>query len=95
MRDLNEGRIFYLLVWVFLRDVRFFKPVVTQKVPNVAKDDQDALDRIKSVVGKIGDFEKAGFNRTASAKPKEKPEEIFGMLPKSRSDQYDMYEIIN
>jgi acetyl-CoA carboxylase carboxyltransferase component len=60
-----------------------------------AKDDKDALDRIKSVMGKIGEFEKAGFNRTEPAKPSLDVEEIFGVLPKKRSDQYDMYEIIN
>lgn len=59
-----------------------------------AKDDKDALDRIKSVVGKIGDYEKAGFNRTKAEKPAEKEEDIYGILPKSRSDQYDMMEII-
>ncbi|NMH28955.1 acyl-CoA carboxylase subunit beta [Flavobacterium silvaticum] len=59
-----------------------------------AKDDKDALDRIKSIVGKIGDYEKAGFNRIQSAKPKEKPEDIYGIMPKSRSEQYDMMEII-
>lgn len=59
-----------------------------------AKDDKDALDRIKSVVGKIGDYEKAGFNREKSQKPAENAEDIYGILPKSRSDQYDMMEII-
>lgn len=59
-----------------------------------ANDDTDALDKIKSIVDKIGAFDKAGFNRTESIKPKENPEDIFGILPKSRTDQYDMYEII-
>ena len=59
-----------------------------------AKDDKDALDKIKNIVSKIGDFEKAGFNRIAPSLPKENPEEIFGILPKSRTDQYDMNEII-
>ncbi len=59
-----------------------------------AKDDKDALDRIKSVVGKIGDYDKAGFNRIKAEKPAEKEEDIYGILPKSRSDQYDMVEII-
>ena len=59
-----------------------------------AKDDNDALDTIKNIVGKIGDFEKAGFNRVESSSPKENPEELFGILPKSRADQYDMQEII-
>ncbi|QNK78385.1 acyl-CoA carboxylase subunit beta [Winogradskyella sp. PAMC22761] len=59
-----------------------------------AKDDKDALDKIKSIVDKIGDFDKAGYNRAESKKPIENPEDIFGILPKSRADQYDMKEII-
>ncbi len=59
-----------------------------------AKDDKDALDTIKNIMSKIGDFEKAGFNRSTPAKPKENPEEIYGILPKARNEQYDMMEII-
>ncbi|MCF1421870.1 acyl-CoA carboxylase subunit beta [Mangrovimonas futianensis] len=59
-----------------------------------AKDDKDALDTIKNIVDKIGDFDKAGFNRKDAIKPKENPSDIYGILPKSRADQYDMYEII-
>ena len=59
-----------------------------------AKDDKDALDKIKNIVDKIGDFDKAGYNRTESKKPKENPDDIYGILPKSRADQYDMKEII-
>ncbi len=59
-----------------------------------AKDDKDALDRIKSIVGKIGDYDKAGFNREKPQKPALAEEDIFGILPKSRAEQYDMMEII-
>jgi 3-methylcrotonyl-CoA carboxylase beta subunit len=59
-----------------------------------AKDDKDALDRIKSVVGKIGDYDKAGFNRVKAEKPALEPKDIYGILPKSRAYQYDMIEII-
>ncbi|WP_396194199.1 acyl-CoA carboxylase subunit beta [Flavobacterium sp.] len=59
-----------------------------------AKDDKDALDRIKSIVGKIGDYEKAGFNREKPQKPASDEKEIYGILPKSRAEQYDMMEII-
>ena len=59
-----------------------------------AKDDKDALDRIKRIVGKIGDFDKAGFNREKAAKPALDEKEIYGILPKSRTEQYDMLEII-
>lgn len=59
-----------------------------------AKDDKDALDTIKNIVGKIGDFEKAGYNREKPAKPALDENEIYGILPKARSEQYDMMEII-
>lgn len=59
-----------------------------------AKDDKDALDTIKNIMDKIGDYDKAGFNRAKAIKPKENPEDIYGILPKSRAEQYDMYEII-
>lgn len=59
-----------------------------------AKDDKDALDTIKRTMGRIGDFDKAGYNRTEPKHPKLNPEEIFGILPESRAEQYDMMEII-
>jgi len=59
-----------------------------------AKDDKDALDRIKSVFDKIGDYEKAGFNRSTAKNPKKDQNEIYGLLPEKRSDQYDMMPII-
>ena len=59
-----------------------------------AKDDKDALDRIKNIMKSIGDFEKAGFDRTESFPPKENPANIFGIMPAVRSEQYDTFEII-
>lgn len=59
-----------------------------------SKNDKEALDTIKNIFSKIGDYEKAGFNREKSLKPKNDPKEIYGILPKSRADQYDMHEII-
>lgn len=59
-----------------------------------AKDDKDALDRVKRTMSKIGDYQKAGFNRIAPQKPLKNAEEIYGILPKSRSEQFDMKEII-
>jgi len=60
-----------------------------------AKDDKDALDTIKNIMSKIGDFDKAGFNRIKPVKPKENPEDIYGILPKARNEQYDMRQIID
>ena len=59
-----------------------------------AKDDKDALERIKSIVAKIGDYDKAGFNRVKSEKPALNEQDIYGIIPKARTEQYDMLEII-
>lgn len=59
-----------------------------------ADDDKDALTKIQNIVDKIGDFDQAGFNRKKPAKPKENQDDIFGLLPAKRSDQYDMMPII-
>jgi len=59
-----------------------------------AKDDKDALDRIKSIVDKIGDYDKAGYNRIKAEKPALPQEDIYGIIPKLRNEQYDMMEII-
>ncbi|GGD74681.1 methylcrotonoyl-CoA carboxylase [Maribacter cobaltidurans] len=59
-----------------------------------SKDDKDALDTIKNIMDKIGEFPVAGFNRSKVIKPKENPEDIYGILPGSRTEQYDMMEII-
>ena len=60
-----------------------------------AKDDKDALEKIKNLVAKIGDYDKAGYNRIKSIKPKLNQEDIFGILPELRHEPYDMLEIIN
>ncbi len=59
-----------------------------------AKDDKDALNKIKNIVDKIGDYDKAGFSRKEAFPPKENEDDIFGILPKARHEQYDMLEII-
>lgn len=59
-----------------------------------AKDDKDALNRIKTIMKSLGNTEKAGFDRIESFPPKENPDHIFGIIPASRAEQYDTYEII-
>lgn len=59
-----------------------------------AKDDADALNTIQNIIDKIGDYDKAGYSKIDAVMPKENPQDIYGILPKSRSDQYNMYEII-
>ncbi|AQX11480.1 methylcrotonoyl-CoA carboxylase [Elizabethkingia meningoseptica] len=59
-----------------------------------AKDDKDALDRIKNIMKSLGDYDKAGFDRIEPTQPKENPDDIFGIIPASRAEQYDTFDII-
>jgi acetyl-CoA carboxylase carboxyltransferase component len=59
-----------------------------------AKDDEDALNTIINIVDKIGNPESAGFNRIEPEMPVENQSDVFGLLPKERSAQYDMKKII-
>lgn len=58
------------------------------------KDDADCLTRIRNIMSKVGDYEKAGFNRTTPALPKKDQKEIYGIIPDTRDKQFDMHEII-
>lgn len=64
--------------------------VTDYKMPN----DQACLDRIKSILDKIGDQPKAGFNRSKPQQPAKKQDDIFGIIPDDIGKQYDTYEII-
>src|SRR6187551_2362333 len=51
------------------------------------KDDADCLTRIRNIMGKVGDYEKAGFNRETPALPKKDPKEMLGIVPDLRDKQ--------
>jgi len=61
---------------------------------NKCKDDKDALNRIKNIFDKMGAFDKAGYDRAETIKPKLDEKEILGILPAKRDAQYDMRDII-
>jgi len=60
-----------------------------------ANNDQDALDKIRSIFDKISDRPNAGFNRIGKKEPVKDPKNIYRLLPASRAEQYDMHEIIS
>ena len=59
-----------------------------------AKDDKAALDKIRAIMDKIGDYDKAGFSREEAHLPKEDEKEIYGILPRDRAKPYNMKDII-
>jgi acetyl-CoA carboxylase carboxyltransferase component len=65
--------------------------VTDNKFPN----DQACLDYIRSIMGKVGAFEKAGFDRIEAKKPAFDPKEIYGLFPSDRVKPYDTVDIIH
>jgi 3-methylcrotonyl-CoA carboxylase beta subunit len=64
--------------------------VTDYKHPN----DAACLDSIRKVMSMLGSPKNAGFDRIKPAAPKLNEEEIYGFLPESRENPYDMREII-
>ena len=64
--------------------------VTDYKQPN----DQACLDSIRNIFSKIGDYNKAGFDRIKPTQPKLDPKDIYGILPDTRDKPYDMRDII-
>jgi len=60
-----------------------------------SKDDEDCIQTIRNLMDKIGDFDKAGFDRKEPASPKLKEEEIYGLFPDERSKPYEVRDIIH
>ena len=59
-----------------------------------SKNDEDCLKTIQNIFSKIGDFEKAGFNRIEPTEPKKDKNEIIGILPANRDKPYNTMEVI-
>ena len=58
------------------------------------KNDQDALDKVRSIIDKIGYSEKAGFDRKTPTLPKKNQKEIYGIIPRDRKKPYEIRDII-
>jgi acetyl-CoA carboxylase carboxyltransferase component len=61
---------------------------------NKFPSDQACLDYIRKIMDKVGAFEKAGYDRVDSAKPKFDEKELYGVMPAEREKPYDMREVI-
>ena len=60
-----------------------------------AKDDQEAIDTIKGIMGKTGRPPKAGFDRIESKAPKKDENELYGLLPEDRAKPYRSLDLID
>jgi len=59
------------------------------------KNDQQALEKIRSLMEKIGAPKSAGFHRSKTIEPKGDPETLYTLIPKERNQPYDTYELID
>ena len=57
-------------------------------------NDEECLEKVRSIVSKLGGKPSAGYNRADAAQPRFDPREIHGLLPVERTKPYDMYEVL-
>ena len=58
------------------------------------KTEEECLDRIKKIMGSLGEPVYAGFDRIKVVQPKYKGSEIFGIMSEGNNKPYDMLDII-
>ena len=59
-----------------------------------ATDDKDCLKSIRSIMDKVGDYEKAGFDRKESIAPKRPIKDVYGIMPEDRAKPYDTHTLL-
>lgn len=57
--------------------------------------EQECLDQVKRIIAKLGNPEKAGFNRQAPLPPKTDPETILGTVHMENARPYDVHQLID
>lgn len=57
-------------------------------------NDKVCIETVRSLISKIGEKPKAGFDRIASALPKYSADDLLGILPTTTVKQYDTHQII-
>ncbi|HMU11189.1 MAG TPA: carboxyl transferase domain-containing protein [Ferruginibacter sp.] len=59
------------------------------------KTEEECLDKVKKIMGKLGHHKKAGFDRVAAKAPEKNKGEIYGIMSEGNSKPYDVTNIIN
>ncbi len=58
------------------------------------RDDDEAIQKIRSIISKLGRKPKAGFDRIEPVPPRFATDEIYGLFPVDRAKPYDMHEVL-
>lgn len=56
--------------------------------------EQECLDQVKKIIGRIGHSPVAGFDRIAPAKPAKNQEELYGIIPEHNAKPYNVVDVI-
>ena len=59
------------------------------------KTEQECLDQVKKIIGKLGPATLAGFNRIKAIAPTPAPSAIYGIMSQGNSKPYDMLQVID
>jgi len=59
------------------------------------KTEQECLDQVKNIIGKLGHKQKAGFDRIETVPPAKTPHEIYDAMPAHNTKPYDVMNIID
>jgi acetyl-CoA carboxylase carboxyltransferase component len=57
--------------------------------------EQECLDEVKKLIGKLGEPASAGFSMIESFKPAKNPEELYGIFPEGNAKPYDIRDVID
>ncbi|MDZ7774018.1 MAG: acyl-CoA carboxylase subunit beta [Balneolaceae bacterium] len=58
------------------------------------EDDEECLSTVRDLVGKLGPFDTAGFNRAEPSEPETDPVELLDILPDDRTKPYDVHDLL-
>src|SRR6266487_1595859 len=56
--------------------------------------EHECLDHLKKIISKLGENNKAGYNRTPPLPPRKDPNDLYGIFPEGNTKPYDMTGII-
>jgi 3-methylcrotonyl-CoA carboxylase beta subunit len=58
------------------------------------RNDDECLEKLRSIIGKLGHAPRAGFERVEPALPKFDSSEMYGIVPEDRAKPYETYQVL-
>jgi acetyl-CoA carboxylase carboxyltransferase component len=64
-------------------------------IDHKCENDEACLTTIRNIMDKIGDFDKAGYNRKKAILPKVPLKDVYSQIPEDRAKQYNVKDVIS